>query len=208
MLTRSQARRKRNVRITAKKMSLFDPDDFMVHLLQLVDFDYTTKPDHPAIKSLAAGGYNYASDLFNLNDQEVTKLSYVDDSFNPPVVTMLNRGYQVRLLAIKAYRDHFEALQQREMTEDDWMQVTKPIMNGFIMRGGVLSTPATSPVSSPINVNAVQRSNTALEIFRKTTRREPSHFNAFNDKRMWASWKLQFESTARYQDLSEVLDPT
>jgi hypothetical protein len=88
------------------------------------------------------------------------------------------------------------------------MQVTKPIMNGFIMRGGVLSTPATSPVSAPINVNAVQRSNTALEIFRKTTRREPSHFNTFNDKRMWASWKLQFESTARYQDLSEVLDPT
>jgi hypothetical protein len=91
MLTRLQARQKRNVRITAKRMSLFDPDDFMVHLLQVVDFDYTTKPDHPAIKSLAAGGYNYASDLFNLNDQEVsTKLSYVDESFNPPVVTMLN----------------------------------------------------------------------------------------------------------------------
>jgi hypothetical protein len=103
-------------------------------------------------------------------------LSYVDDSFNLPVVTMLNRGYQVGLLAIKAYRDHFEALHQPEMTEDDWMQVTKPIMNGFIMPGGVLSTPATSPVSAPFNVNAVQRSNTALEIFRKTTRREPSHF--------------------------------
>jgi hypothetical protein len=158
---------------------------------------------------LREGTYNYASDQFNLNNQEVSRLSYVDNSFTPPVITTLNRGYQVRgLLAIKAYRDHFKALNQREMTEDDWMQVTKPKMNGFIMRGGVLSTPATSPVSAPINVNAVQRSNTALEIFRKTTRREPSHFNAFNDKRMWASWKLQFESTARYQDLSEVLDPT
>jgi hypothetical protein len=77
MLTRSQARRKRNVRITGKGMSLFDPDHFMTHLLQVVvDFDYTTKPDHPAIKSLAAGGYNYASDLFNLIDQEVVRLRY------------------------------------------------------------------------------------------------------------------------------------
>jgi hypothetical protein len=47
-------------------MSLFDPDNFMTHLLQVVDFVYTTNPDHPAIKSLAAGGYNYASDLFTV----------------------------------------------------------------------------------------------------------------------------------------------
>jgi hypothetical protein len=208
MQTWSKSRRQRNVRLTVTKMPLFvDPDDFMIHLLRVVDFDYTTNPEHPAIKSLIAVGYNYASDLFNLNDQEVSRLNFVDDSYNPPVVVAINRGYQVRSLAIKAYRDHFEALNQREMTEEDWTQVTKPAMNGFIMRGGVLSTPVLTPTSTPVSNNAGQRANTALEIFRKTTRQEPLHFNAFNDKRMWASWKLQFESTARYQDLSEVLDP-
>jgi hypothetical protein len=88
MQTCSKSRRQRNVRLTVNKMSLFDPDDFMIHLLRVVDFDYTTNPEHPAIKSLIAGGYNYASDLFNLNDQEVSRLNFVDDSYNPPVVVV------------------------------------------------------------------------------------------------------------------------
>lgn len=136
-------------------MSCFDPDDFMIHLLRLVDCDYATNPDHPTIKCLAACGYDYGYDLFNLNDEEVSRLSYVvdRDSYDSPLIATLPRAYQVRLLAIKAYRDHFEALHRRVMTEEDWMQVTKSVMNGFIMRGGILPptpTNPTSPTSAPL----------------------------------------------------------
>jgi len=124
----------------------------------------------------------------------------------------LNRGFQIRLLAIKAFRDDYEATNQKKLTKKDWIDdIDDKMMDKFIMDGKVLPgaygiTPAVAPITTtPSNVH--QRSTATIENFRKTIRRDPTHFNVFNDKRLWARWKLEFEATARAQDLNDILNP-
>lgn len=204
--TRNQSRRnrRRSTQNIATMALPFAPDAFMIHLLKIVGFDHATTPTHPVFLSLARGGYLRSSDLFNLNERETQTLTFIDSSIQPPVITPLNRGYQVRLLAINAYRNDFQATNQRSMTQQDWLALDENAMDTFIMAGRVLSTP--TPIVAPVSVSA-PRQNHAVESFRKTLRRDPSHFKAFSDKRLWASWKLQFEATARAQDLTQLLDP-
>lgn len=202
--------RKKQGRRNAPTMAAFNPDPFMIHLLQVIGYDYATNPDHPVFQALAHGGYEYPSDLFNLNEAETQKMVYVDSSFTPPVSTTLSRGYQIRLLALKAFRDEFETGNQRVMTMNDWMnQVTQAEMNEFIMQGKVLSA-STAPGSGTVSTvtHTMPKPNQAVEAFRKTIRRDPSQFSTFSDKRLWASWRLGFEATARAQDLNELINPT
>jgi len=68
-------------------------------------------------------------------------------------------------------------------------------------------TPAVNPtMTTPSNVH--QRSTATIENFRKTICRNPTHFNVFNDKRLWARWKLEFKATTCAQeDLNDILNP-
>jgi len=199
--TRSQAR---------VNMAAFTPDALMTQLLRTLGYDFTTNPNHPVFLSLHNGGYLRASDLFNLNEQETSRLTFIDNTTpGNPITCTLNRGYQVRLLALQSFWMVFEHTNQRPMTDTDWGRgVTEAQMDEFIMRGHVLINP-TQPVHQMANAqSSASRSNTAIDAFRKTIRRDPAHFTVFSDRNEWASWQLAFEATARAQDLQDLLNPT
>ncbi|MFM8622458.1 MAG: hypothetical protein ACKOB3_03670, partial [Holophagaceae bacterium] len=190
-------------------MARFAPDPFMVYLLKLVGYDHDTDPTNVVFLALHRGGYLHPPDLFNLNELETARMTYLDTTVQPPIIVPLNRGFQVRILALKHFRDEFETRENRHMNETDWAMVTVDDMNDHIMRGNILSNP--TPIVAPTSTTSTtltRNTGNAIEAFRKTIRRDPSHFATFTDRAKWAEWQLSFEATARAQDLADVINPS
>ena len=51
------------------------------------------------------------------------------------------------------------------------------------------------------------RAATALDAFKKTIKCNPAQFTVFSVRRLWAFWNSQFTTTARAQDLQDILNP-
>ncbi len=179
------------------------------HVLQLLGFDRTLQPDHPVIQALQHASYTTFPSLFTLRRADVESLTYLDTSVTPHVRMSLPKGNQTQLLVPQGYKIYFQSTHQRPINNIDWMVTTTDEINDYLMSNDYMyfnNSDGTSTVPGP--APGVLKSRPALEAFKKSIKRDPSLFKVFNDKRYWATWHLQFVSTARAQDLQDLLNPS
>ena len=180
----------------------------------------TENPDHPIRRLLQKEQINDIGDIYALNPTHLENIRIEDEDGHYVHVPM---GFQQRLCAPVAYRDCFNAVDEsHNFTAKDWLNVTLDEFNDFFEsapfsvyynRGNILALGTNAP-SFPTRAtpgaslsSGARPVSTALDAFKKTIKRDPAQFTVFSDRRLWASWHLQFTATARAQDLQDVLNP-
>jgi len=198
-----------------------DPVSPFEHVLFLLGCGTKTEnPDHLLRRILRRELLTDVSHLYALNPDalESMRMEAADGD-----ILRIPLGYRQRLCAPVAFRDCYNAVDRsRNFLVTDWLNVTLEEMEAFLAsapftvyynRGTILALGDTSPPTFPTRSSNTSSSSgaanttSALEAFKKTIKRDPAQFVTFSDRRLWASWNLQFTATARAQDLQDVLDP-
>ena len=211
--------------VTRASAPAVDPDPVspFEHVLFLLGCGTKTEnPDHLLRRILRRELLTDVSHLYALNPDALESMRMETDDGDYLRIPL---GYRQRLCAPVAFRDCYNAVDpSRNFLVTDWLNVTLEDMETFLAsapftvyynRGTILALGVTTLPSFPTrsstalsSSSGTGNSSSALETFKKTIKRDPSQFVAFSDRRLWASWNLQFTATARAQDLQDVLDPT
>ena len=198
-----------------------DPISPFEHVLLLLGCGTELEnPDHLIRRLLRRESLTSISDLYTLTPEQLEGMRVENEDGD---LVRVPFGPRQRLCAPVAYRDCYNAVDQsRNFSAMDWLNVTLADFTSFLEgyafsaylhRGRTVALGDTGLPSFPTRSSTTQHSsstpsNSALDAFKKTIKRDPSQFVAFSDRCLWASWNLQFTATARAQDLQDVLNPS
>ena len=97
-------------------------DEFLEHILGLMEISFLDEPDHPICLALDSNGIDSASGMSLISPQNLASLSYMDRSLGT-FKTLLTVHRQL-LLMLSGFVVHFDDIHGHPMTTQDWLATT------------------------------------------------------------------------------------
>jgi hypothetical protein len=137
--------------------------------------------------------------IFQLRQDDVEALTYMDYDVYPPVRRHLPMGFQTRLLIPLGYRIHFQSTHQRPMSRRDWMCTTVDEIQDYMASDAYIHYNNSKAFTTFLSIPPIA--------LKKLTQRDPNKFKLLRDNQNWTHWYLHFVATAQAQNLQDVLNP-
>ena len=161
--------------------------------------------DGPIALSLAHHGYPGLLDLFIMSQEDLDALDYPDpaSTADPKPLLPLQRGKRGLLRAYICFVRHL----QQEDTFENFVSLSK---DDFDLYRTTVYDPSCSLFPSPpvpVHSTPATGRGSLVDDFRKSIKRDKSHYVALREDKQWDSWKRSTLATARSHACEEIFDP-
>ena len=175
-------------------------NNIMEHILQKVMQQQAGSSLEQALKH---GGFDLIEDVLNMSTADIDDLAYVDkDSDGNEVVVRLLPARRNLLRAFQAFIRH---LQSESTGAVNFLLLNPTDFNEFRIKlydpNAPMSTPSTVP-------HSVAPRSTAVSDFKKSIKRDKSHYTTLREDKQWDAWRRSTLATARSHSCEEVFDPS
>ena len=180
----------------AKAAAAFD------HVLNVV---FEVPKDGPLYKALMKSGDTDIRDTISLSEADIDSLTY--DKSDTETDVPLSRRDKVLLRIFKHYIIHRSST--GSPIGDDWLSITQEDFDRYRVSPDyvAVSLGATPPKPPTTTVQNPRPTQTPVDTFKRSIKRDPSLFTIFKDGKQFDSWQCSTMALACAQDVSEVLDP-
>ena len=169
--------------------------DALDHILETV---FDLDKDSIVHKALERNNIWSPFDLMSLSEVEYELLEYEEGG----ATLTLPRGYAGLLKAFKRYV-YYKNADGETLGDDDWTKLICDEFDQFRI-SPKLHAALPHPLSAAVLTTP---SNSLVQDFRRSIKRDITHFTALKDDSAWDNWERGTMAQARAQDVAEVLNP-
>jgi len=170
--------------------------------------------DDPLPKALNAQGVSSIADLLTMMEQDITDLVYDDEGTNTPV----HRAHMNVIRILQTWNLHL--IHTYGIKKVDWMDqqmVNEDKLDEFRVSGYDPNNPRLSqgsttalPIPYPAlsaSISPTRQWKSAAADFRKSNKRDKSHFRELKDEAHWDDWKRSTLATVAAHGCELIMDP-
>jgi len=151
--------------------------------------------------------YNKISDMYDLMDIEPAKMETIPYDNDGNMVLPLQQ--MVACVKILKEFNHFYSGNNNKkcMDNEDWMNVTRKEYNEFKIQDYNTYSPIQPNPSTTTTTGTSTKTIDPVADFKKGIKRDATHFPKFKDDAQWDNWNRDVITTARAQNVENVLNP-
>ena len=156
--------------------------------------------------ALVKEGFVDIFQVLTIKDSDIESLVYQDPADATKTVP-IRRGDVGMLKCFKAYVNH-RNISGTPIDDTDWINLTQAEFDLFrIDPTNLLRVTAATTATSAPRTNSSSIKYTAVDLFRRGIKRDPSLFPQLKDEKYNDNWHRTFETQARAQDVHNVVNP-
>ena len=157
-------------------------------------------------EALVKEGFVDIFQVLTIEDADIESLVYQDPADATKTVP-IRRGDVGMLKCFKAYVNH-RNISGTPIYDTDWINLTQAEFDLFrIDPTNLLRVTAATTATSAPRTNSSSIKYTAVDLFRRGIKRDPSLFPQLKDEKYNDNWHRTFETQARAQDVHNVVNP-